>query len=95
MSVSMKDGMGHSAEEIATRLCSYLSENILAENVDVNKETELTKIGVDSFSLMEMILFVERSFGLVLPAESLTPENIASVGSLSAYCATLLNKSDV
>ncbi len=88
----MKDSMEHSAEEIAIRLCSYLSENILAQDIDVNKETELSTVGVDSFSLMEMILFVERSFGLVLPAESLTPENIASVGSLSAYCATLLNQ---
>jgi len=90
----MKDRMEHSIEDIATRLCSYLSDNILAENVDVNMETELVKIGVDSFSLMEIILFIERSFGVVLPAESLTPENVASIGSLSTYCVTLLKQSD-
>jgi acyl carrier protein len=55
----------------------------------------LSSIGVDSFSLMEMILFIERRFNLVLPAESLTPENLASVKSLSHHCVTLLNSADV
>ncbi|MCF6202132.1 MAG: phosphopantetheine-binding protein [Methylococcaceae bacterium] len=90
----MTDKTEYSVEDIATRLCSYLNENILAGDVDVNMETELVKIGIDSFSLMEMILFIERSFGLVLPAESLTPENIASIGSISTYCATLLKQAD-
>lgn len=91
----MKSNDGFNADEIAEKLCSYLRKNILADDIVVNTETELASIGVDSFSLMEMVLFIERSLGLVLPAESLTPENIASVGTLSQYCETLLNQSDV
>ena len=80
----------YSTEEIAGELCDFLRENILAANVEVTAKTELGNIGVDSFSLMELVLFIERRFGLVLPAESLTPDNIASVGTLSAYCITQL-----
>jgi len=82
------------AEEIATQLCFFLRENILASSVDISFETDLSSIGVDSFSLMEVILFIERRYGLVLPAESLIPENLASVDTLSHYCASLLNNTN-
>lgn len=84
-----------SAEDIAKQLCSFLRDNILASSVVVSSDTNLTSIGVDSFSLMEVILFIERRFDLILPAESLTPENIASVDTLSHYCASLLSSADV
>jgi acyl carrier protein len=84
-----------SAEEIAGQLCVFLRENVLAPNIEVTVDTELTDIGVDSFSLMELVLFIERQFGLELPAESLSPENIASVATLSAYCVKSLNSTTV
>ena len=90
----MTDTTQYSVEDIATRLCSFLQDNILADGLDITVTTELSSIGVDSFSLMEVILFIERSFGVILPAESLTPKNIASVQSLSQCCSTLLNKTN-
>ena len=76
----------YSAEEISSALCSFIQQNILAPDVEVTSDTELAIIGVDSFSLMEIILFIERRFGLILPPESLTPENTASVSNLSLCC---------
>lgn len=83
-----------SEAEFAKQLCGFLSDNVLASSVELSPETDLSSIGVDSFSLMEMVLFIERRFGLVLPAESLTPENISSVNALSRHCAILLNTTD-
>lgn len=80
------------ASEIANQLCGFLRSNVLAGDVAVNPDTELSQLGVDSFSLMELVLFIERRFGLELPAEALIPENIANVRVLSAYCVSLLNK---
>jgi acyl carrier protein len=79
-------------EEVANQLCDFLRTNVLAGDVAVNPDTELSQLGVDSFSLMELVLFIERRFGLELPAEALIPENIANVRVLGAYCVTLLNK---
>ena len=76
----------YSAEEISSALCSFLQQNILAPDVQVTPDTELALIGVDSFSLMEIILFIERRFGLILPPESLTPQNTSSVSNLSLCC---------
>jgi len=78
--------INYSVEEISSTLCSFLQENILAPDVEVTPDTELSIIGVDSFSLMEIILFIERRFGLILPPESLTPENTSSVSNLSLCC---------
>lgn len=78
-------------EEISNQLCGFLRDNVLAGDVAVTSETELSQIGVDSFSLMELVLFIERSYGLELPAEALVPENIATVKALSTCCFKLLN----
>lgn len=83
---------GDSVEIIAAELCDFLRANVLAGEVVVTPETVLSQIGVDSFSLMELVLFIERRFGLELPAEALIPEHIASVSTLSAYCGSLLDK---
>ena len=77
-------------ESIADALCGFLQENILASDVIVTADTNLSHIGVDSFSLMELILFIERRFDLVIAPESLTPENIANVNALSRCCNQLL-----
>lgn len=76
----------YSAEEISSALCLFLQQNILAPDVEVTPDTELSIIGVDSFSLMEVILFIERRFGLILPPESLTPGNTESVSNLTLCC---------
>lgn len=84
----------YSFKDISNQLCDFLQKNILAPEVEVTPETELTSIGVDSFSLMELVLFIERRFGLILPPESLTSENIASVKTLSNYCMALANQTN-
>lgn len=81
-----------STATIAETLCVFLQENILAPEITVTTNTDLSSIGVDSFSLMEIILFIERRFNLVIAPESLTPENIASVHALSLCCNQLLTE---
>jgi acyl carrier protein len=79
-------------ETITHALCNFLQENILAADITVTADTHLESIGVDSFSLMEIILFIERRFDLVIAPESLTQENIASVNALSHCCNQLLTQ---
>ena len=69
-------------ETIKKELCDFISTNILAGDLAVMPDTVLSDIGVDSFSIIEIILFIERKFGIVIPHESLTPENFVSVNAL-------------
>lgn len=68
---------------ISSELCQFISSNILAPEVKVNNETILSHIGVDSFSIIEIILFIERKFGVIIPDELLIPENLKSVSALA------------
>lgn len=68
---------------LADELCRFLSTEVLTSGTAVAPEDVLADLGVDSFSLMELVLFVERRFGVVLPMERLTPENTRSVRTLA------------
>jgi len=76
--------------EIAAELCTFLQDNILALGTAIQTDSELAQLGVDSYSLMELVLFIERRYGLVLEPEALTPENLHSIHSLSNCCAMQL-----
>ena len=68
---------------ICDELSAFLARDVLADNVQFNEVTILKEIGVDSFSLMEIILFIERKYGIILPEQELTPENLESIKKIS------------
>ena len=70
-------------EKICGELCGFLSENILAEGVHVDHETGLGSLGVDSYALLEVLLFIERRFNVVLPEQSMTPLTFHNVSNLA------------
>jgi acyl carrier protein len=52
----------------------------------------LSELGVNSFALIEMVLFLERQFGSAFPLSNLTPDNTATLTALSrSYCKLLKN----
>jgi len=69
--------------EISQNLCKFISENLVAPGVIVEAESPLELLGLDSFSIIEIILFIERRYGLTLPDMELTKENIYSPSSLA------------
>jgi len=71
---------------LCAEICSFISENLLAENVEINPDTVLSHLGIDSYSIIEILLFIERKYGVVIPEYRLTPENFKSVKSI-ADCA--------
>jgi len=69
--------------EMNRALCDFLKNEVLSDGTDMNENSSLAEIGVDSYSLMEIVLFVEREFGIALPMELLTPDNTQSVTTLT------------
>lgn len=45
--------------------------------------------GFDSTSLLEFILALEEEFDAIVPDEDLTPENFASISSITTYFSKL------
>ena len=83
----MKKPHEFTADDLAGELLSFIRLRILADNTDFSADTPLQKVGIDSVSLLEILLYLERQFDIFIADESLTPENISSVRrlALTAY----------
>jgi len=75
-----------SVEQIVSDLCTFIQSNIVDKKNDVTPETSFSSLGIDSLSVVEMVLFMERKYNLALPEEELIPENFKTVNTLAA-CA--------
>ncbi|MEP7107065.1 MAG: phosphopantetheine-binding protein [Ferruginibacter sp.] len=78
------------AETIIKDIKKYIEQNITAEDVAIDAATDLQDAGIDSFSIVEIILFIERKYGVVIPDEKLVPENFRTLNSLSLTVLELL-----
>lgn len=76
-------------EEIITGIKTFIQQNILAPHVVITDTANLHDAGLDSFSTVEVILFIERQFGVAIPDEHLLPENFKTLQSLSALVLQL------
>ena len=70
-------------ETISEEICGFLRTNIIAEGVSFNENSSLSSLGIDSFSIIEILLFIERRFNIVVPESDLTPDNLKSVAALT------------
>ena len=70
-------------QEICERVVQFISENLLAEGVYLDAQSSLTKLGLDSFSLIEILLFVERQFGISVTMDKLNRENTETVDAFA------------
>mgnify|MGYP001325827271 FL=1 len=74
---------------LANELCDYLRERVLDRNVLCTPGTPFIELGIDSMSIIELVMYLERKHGIVLPDEALRPENLRSADAL-ARCAVAI-----
>lgn len=79
-----------SAESIIAEIKKYIENNILAEDIQIEADTNLKEVGIDSFSTVEIILFIERKFGVSIPDEKLVPDNFKTLQALAATVLELM-----
>lgn len=68
---------------VESDILNFLIKNILAENVSITASVPLRDIGIDSFSIVEIILFIERKYGLIIPDEYLIPDHFQTVNHIA------------
>ncbi len=78
------------ANIIIAEIKKYIEKNILAEAVQIDAGTNLKQAGIDSFSTVEVILFIERRFGVSIPDEKLVPDNFKTIQALAATVVELM-----
>jgi acyl carrier protein len=74
---------------ITARLCEFARTNYVAEGVEFDENSPLSDAGIDSFALVDLVLFCERELGVRVPDSHLTGANLASMSALAKCIAEL------
>ena len=68
----------------------YIETNILAAEIKIDAATNLKDAGIDSFSIVEIILFIERKYGVAITDDKLIPENFKTLNALAKTVRDLI-----
>jgi acyl carrier protein len=79
------------AREIEDALLGFVQREIFAPEVAVTSQTDLIAAGFDSMSLVRVLLFVERHYGLWIPEGEINSTTLRSIGSLAETVSRLLH----
>lgn len=74
---------GADIEVIKEKLISYIAELLGIERTEISPEDELAALGMDSIRLVEILIFVEREYGIKLMDAGLSREALQSPASLA------------
>ena len=75
--------------EIEAELAAFLQREVFAPQVAVTPELDLLAAGFDSMSLVRLLLFVEKTYGLWIPEGEITG---AALSNLRATVSRLLHE---
>ena len=75
--------MQPSLQSISAALVLYLKETFLEPGAEFNEESRLKDLGLDSFGLLELTLFLERTFKTPFPLSALTQDASRSPKTLA------------
>jgi acyl carrier protein len=78
---------------ISAQLCEFARTNFVADGAEFDEHSPLAKAGIDSFALVELLLYCERVLGVRVPDSHLTGNNLASMSTLANCIAELARSS--
>ena len=78
---------------ISAQLCEFARTNFVADGAEFDENSPLAKAGIDSFALVELLLYCERVLGVRVPDSHLTGNNLASMSTLANCIAELARSS--
>jgi D-alanine--poly(phosphoribitol) ligase subunit 2 len=80
------------SSEIETQLVSFLQREVFSPQLPVTPETDLLAAGFDSMSLVRVLLFIEKTYGLWIPEGEITGSALSNARSLAATVSRLLHE---
>ncbi|MFT4525011.1 MAG: acyl carrier protein [Bacteroidia bacterium] len=72
--------------KISNMMIQFLKANVLGEGVEISGTTPFVEIGIDSVTVIELVMHIDDEFGIDIPPNDLTEDNMSSVDTL-ANCA--------
>lgn len=74
-------------QEIKTRVRAYIADNFImgGEATFADSDSFIEQHVIDSTGFLELVMFLEESFGVVVSDEEMVPENLDSLDNIAAY----------
>jgi acyl carrier protein len=88
--VSVKEGYGMDdmIKILGARIVSLLNlQEITAAQIDPDEQLVGGRLGIDSIDVLEMVMMVEKDYGLTIENKELGAQVFASLRTLAAYIA--------
>lgn len=70
-------------EQIKEQLVFFLQNEIFDSSIPIDSDTDLFETGFDSFSLVKLLVFIEKNYNLHIPEERLTEDTLRDVNRIS------------
>ena len=90
----MKESVKHmEAEKIAEKVEKFIEENVVFEQeAKPTRDQALLETGViDSTSILELVAFLEETFGITIEDEELLPANLDSIDKITGFVSKKLS----
>jgi len=78
--------------DVQGRLLEFLRGGMFSAQTQVTEETDLIASGFDSLSLVSLLAFIEKTYGLWIPQSEITETNLKNTRSLATVVVRLLNE---
>ena len=78
--------MAITSEELGTQIKEFIQENFIFDGRTIDAETSLIGSGtIDSTGIIDVIGFLEQTFGIVFDDDELIAENFDSIAKIQAF----------
>jgi methoxymalonate biosynthesis acyl carrier protein len=78
--------------DVKARLLEFLRGGVFSAQTCITEETDLIASGFDSLSLVSVLVFIEKTYGVWIPQNEITETNLKNARSLAAVVVRLLNE---
>jgi acyl carrier protein len=79
-----------SLDYIEARLLDFIKNEIYDPSVVIEADTHLIEAGLDSFSLLKILVFVEKKFNLHIPESEINEERMCNIQNISRLIHEIL-----
>ncbi len=81
-------------EKIKQQITEFITTNFLFDDsIKLGQEDSLLETGViDSTGVLELVAFIEETYGIKVEDEEIVPENLDSISNISSYISSKLSQ---
>ena len=72
-------------ENIVNEISLFVQTEIIDQSFSFDNTLSFKDLGIDSMAKIQIILFVERKYGIKIETEDLIPKNLESISTLAVF----------